>query len=78
MSVGGCTKEQYEQVLAALHSDAAAAEALCSVFTTQSRTNDVVFGLNTMFLIFSGALVFIMVRVGWHMLLFGACNTLTT
>ncbi len=78
MSVGGCTSEQYEQVLAALHNDAAAAEALCSVFTTQSRTNDVVFGLNTMFLIFSGALVFIMVCAGRHMLPFGACIPLTT
>ena len=59
--LGGCTQEQYADVLQALHGDAAAALMLCKVFTTRDRTEEVAFGTNTVFLILSGALVFIMV-----------------
>lgn len=60
-STGGCSTEQYSQVMQALHGDAAAAIALCQVFATSNRTEEVALGLNTVFKLVSGALVFIMV-----------------
>lgn len=53
-------EEQYLEVLAALHSDAVAAATLCRVFSSRERTEEVAFGLNTVFMLFSAALVFIM------------------
>ncbi|EFJ41931.1 hypothetical protein VOLCADRAFT_67734 [Volvox carteri f. nagariensis] len=60
LSTGGCTSEQFAEVVKALDGDSAAATALCQVFATSNRTEEIAFGLNTVFMVLSGALVFIM------------------
>ncbi|GLC60451.1 hypothetical protein PLESTB_001613900 [Pleodorina starrii] len=73
-TIGGCTPEQYASVLNALHQDAAAATTLCEVFATSDRTEEVAYGLNTVFMLMSGALVFIM-HGGFAMLEAGAIRS---
>ncbi|KAG2434358.1 hypothetical protein HYH02_012374 [Chlamydomonas schloesseri] len=74
LDMGGCSAEQYAEVLAALRGDSQAAATLCRVFTSRDRTEEVAFGLNTVFMLLSGALVFIM-HGGFAMLEAGAIRS---
>ncbi|GLI66983.1 hypothetical protein VaNZ11_011079 [Volvox africanus] len=71
---GHCSAEQYASLLQALHGDGAAATELCKIFTTIDRTEEVAHGLNTVFMVLSGALVFIM-HGGFAMLEAGAIRS---
>ncbi|GIL84989.1 hypothetical protein Vretifemale_13617 [Volvox reticuliferus] len=71
---GHCSAEQYASLLQALHGDGAAATELCKLFTTNARTEEVVYGLNTVFMVLSGALVFIMMNILLQTVLDGAAS----
>ncbi|GLI71066.1 hypothetical protein VaNZ11_015983 [Volvox africanus] len=58
-------------------SDPSRAQALCSQFATQSRLQDAVIGLNTLYLVSCGALVFVM-HAGFAMLCAGAIRSKNT
>ncbi|KAG2494365.1 hypothetical protein HYH03_007422 [Edaphochlamys debaryana] len=76
LNLGGCSQQQYDELIAALgpQQPASVAVALCNIFTTRDRTTEVAFGLNTVFMILSGALVFIM-HGGFAMLEAGAIRS---
>lgn len=65
--MAGCTTAQHDLLTAALGS-AQAADAICAVFDSQmdasevlaTRIGDVAYGLNTLLLLYGGALVFLM------------------